>query len=299
MAVLTCRNVSYCYPGTRNGIFAINLTVEPGEMVAVVGRNGAGKSTLLNLISGYLKPDDGSIRCADTLTYHDFGVSAQRQTIDWYLNVEDNILIGAELVGIGKRAARESADRIMAILDLTALKRRASDSLSGGQLQRAQVARALVHRPKIAILDEPTAGLDFHYSKRMFAYLSEQCGETGCSVLVSSHDLNMLETYCGKILVVDQGKQVFFGEMSEFLKTALNRRTITVAYDGSFDESGLNVLRRLGAELEDSTIRVSDDRANEFFSVLPELLKSIQIKDIRMNQLNLAQRLSREENNEA
>ena len=201
MTLLTLKDVSYFYEGTHNGICDISFEAEKGDLIAVVGKNGAGKTTLLNVLSGIYTPQQGSITCSPKLTYHDLGISPQKQSIDWYLNVRDNIMLGAVLTGLSKKESQTATDSISEILDLADFYTRSPDSLSGGQQQRVQVARALVHNPEIMILDEPTAGLDYRYSHGLFEYLKEKCFDEKKLALVSSHDLGMLEDYCNKILI--------------------------------------------------------------------------------------------------
>lgn len=217
MEILECNNATYFYKGTKNGIESVTFKAFESDRIAIVGRNGAGKSTFLNMLSGVTNPVFGTISCHENINYHDLGFSSQKQSIDWYLNVYDNVRLGILLTGANRSSANAATKKIMDIMDLSLLAKRSPDGLSGGQQQRVQVARALVHNPKIMILDEPTAGLDFHYSKKLFDYLYEKCTAEKKVLLVSSHDLMLLEDYCNKILFLEQGKQVFFGDMKEFL----------------------------------------------------------------------------------
>ena len=139
MALLTLNDVSYFYEGTHNGICDISFEAEKGDFIAVVGKNGAGKSTLLNVLSGIYTPQQGSITCSPKLTYHDLGISPQKQSIDWYLNVRDNIMLGAVLTGLSKKESQAATDSISEILDLTDFYTSSPDSLSGGQQQRVHV----------------------------------------------------------------------------------------------------------------------------------------------------------------
>ena len=107
MALLTLRNISYLYEDTHGGIRDISFEADEGDFIAIVGKNGAGKSTLLNVLSGIYPPQEGEITCAPTLNYHDLGISPQKQSIDWYLNVRDNIMLGAVLAGFSKRPGEQ------------------------------------------------------------------------------------------------------------------------------------------------------------------------------------------------
>ncbi len=219
MEILKVQNVEYIYEGTTNGIRNISFEANEGDLIAVVGKNGAGKSTFLNLLSGIYQPQKGEITCLPSLSYHDLGISTQRQSIDWYLTVTDNVMLGAMLAGLKKKEAQAATQNILEKLDLHKFNKRSPDALSGGQQQRIQIARALVHNPKIMILDEPTTGLDYNYSLQLFEYLKQKVQQEQKVVLVSSHDLAMLEEYCNKILYIESGQQIYFGKMEDFLNT--------------------------------------------------------------------------------
>ena len=294
MALLTLKDVSYFYEGTHNGICDISFEAEKGDFIAVVGKNGAGKSTLLNLLSGIYSPQQGSITCSPKLTYHDLGISPQKQSIDWYLNVRDNIMLGAVLTGLSKTESQEATDSISEILDLTDFYTRSPDSLSGGQQQRVQVARALVHKPEIMILDEPTAGLDYRYSHGLFEYLKEKCFDEKKLALVSSHDLGMLEDYCNKILFLNQGQQFYFGSMRDFLSAHQLTREITISFSGEMSNTLKKELIDQGAKLEEQTVSFIESSV-DLNCIIGKLLAEVSITSMGSERLGLKEIMMQEE----
>ena len=294
MALLTLKDVSYFYEGTHNGICDISFDAEKGDFIAVIGKNGAGKSTLLNLLSGIYSPQHGSITCSPKLTYHDLGISPQKQSIDWYLNVRDNIMLGAVLTGLSKKESQAATDSISEILDLTDFYTRSPDSLSGGQQQRVQVARALVHKPEIMILDEPTAGLDYRYSHGLFEYLKEKCFDEKKLALVSSHDLGMLEDYCNKILFLNEGQQFYFGSMRDFLSAHQLTREIEISFSGEISDTLKKELIDQGAKFEEKTVSFIESSV-DLNCIIGMLLAEVSITSINSERLGLKEIMMQEE----
>lgn len=295
MALLTLRNISYLYEETQSGIRDISFEADEGDFIAIVGKNGAGKSTLLNVLSGIYPPREGEITCAPTLNYHDLGISPQKQSIDWYLNVRDNIMLGAVLAGFSRKEARRATDSISEVLDLTEFYKRTPDALSGGQQQRVQVARALVHNPKIMILDEPTAGLDYRYSQGLFAYLKKKCLEEKKLVLVSSHDLGILEECCNKILFLNRGKQFYFGSMQDFLADHQLTKEVEISFSGEMSDSLKKELTSQKAKIEGDTVSILESPSVDLSRIIGSLLAEVSITNIHSERLGLKEIMMQEE----
>lgn len=285
MELLNAKNITYFYDGTSDGVSNINFNGMEGDFIAIIGKNGAGKSTLLNMLSGIYLPQSGELRCSDDLNYHDFGICSQKQSIDWYLNVHDNIMLGAVLAGLNEKEALKATDYIAELLELSEFGKKSPDSLSGGQQQRLQVARALVHNPRVLILDEPTAGLDFHYSDRLFKYLKEKSSREGRLIFVSSHDLSLLEDYCDKILFLDKGKQLYFGEMKEFLSSHQMASEVTISYSGEISEGLRKELESEDVIFNDQDIVLNNSEClNE---IILKLLKEVSITGLDSKKIGL------------
>lgn len=295
MALLKAENISYFYEGTSKGVRNISFSGKAGDLIAVVGKNGAGKSTLLNMLSGLYLPQNGQIVCAPDLNYHDLGISTQKQSIDWYLNVYDNILLGAMLAGLSRKEAHIATASIAKILDLSDLYERSPDSLSGGQQQRIQVARALVHNPKIVILDEPTAGLDYLYSHRLFDFLRIKCLKEQRLIFVSSHDLTMLENYCNKILFLDNGTQLYFGEMDSFLNSHDLSKAISISFSGDISENLRKTIVSKDVTFDGQTVVINNADSNNINKIIKYLLQEVSIIGIDSKQVGLKEIISQTE----
>ena len=198
----------------------LNFTVDSGDFVALIGANGTGKSTLIKSLTGILAPLSGkitfNIQTERINPFNDIGISPQSQLLDWYMNVYDNVLAGPLLVGFPRKKAQQLVKQTLELMGLTALKTAPVDHISGGQQQRVQLARELAKKPQIYLLDEPTTGLDVETAEALFTYLKKQ-SEQGALVLVSSHDLTLLENYATKLIFLDAGKQKYFGTLADYL----------------------------------------------------------------------------------
>ncbi len=200
----------------------VTMTAKPGDFIALMGANGAGKSTFLNTLMGLLEPKEGSIDFNETYIstknpMSSIGYSSQKVIVDWYLNVWDNVYLGAALAGKSGKEAKAMTAKALERVVLTEKAKKGVTELSGGQQQRVQIGRAIVHEPFFYVLDEPTAGLDPDIAEKFFAFLQEE-HKKGKTIIVSSHDLYLLEKYCNKLLYLEKGKMKYWGSMQDFLQ---------------------------------------------------------------------------------
>lgn len=198
----------------------VDFMLSKGDFVALVGANGVGKSTLINTLVGILEPITGKVllefQTKRKNPFNDIGFSPQDQIMDWYMNVYDNIIQGPVLAGFPRKEAAKNCKKMIELLDITEISSSLVDHISGGQQQRVQIARELAKDPQIYILDEPTTGLDVETSERLFSFLKKRSRQ-GALILVSSHDLTLLENYADKLIFLDSGEQKYFGYLNDFL----------------------------------------------------------------------------------
>ncbi|MGC4105173.1 MAG: ABC transporter ATP-binding protein [Thermomicrobiales bacterium] len=223
----------------------VSLDLPAGSLIALLGPNGAGKSTFIHLLCGAISPTEGAVGALPPGIR--LGWCSQQQAIDWYLNVYENVIMGARLAGIGRA---ESARLTRVALDAVHLgdrMRAQADSLSGGQLQRVQIARALVANPDILILDEPTVGLDIEAAESLLAELRARA-DAGALVIVSSHDLGLLERWCDQILLLANGTVAAFEPRAAFMARFAGAETleVTLAGHASLADAGISRLANAG-----------------------------------------------------
>lgn len=198
--------------GPGRGLFGFSMNVSPGDSVALLGRNGAGKSTLMRMVVGHARPQSGALRIFGQDPYVDgkairqrLGVVPQDDCLDAELSVFDNLYTYGRYFGIARGPLRE---RIGELLDFVQLGNRRDSrvpELSGGMRRRVTLARALVNRPQLLLLDEPTTGLDPQTRDLIWRNLA-QLKRDGVSVLCATHFMEEAETLCDRVVVTDEGR---------------------------------------------------------------------------------------------
>ena len=211
-AVVSFRDVSFAYPGSRATVERLSFDARPGEIVGVVGQNGAGKTTLTKLLNGLLKPASGEVLVAgldtrDTptsrLAAH---VSTLFQNPDRQLckdTVLDEVAFGLELTGVGAAEARERARSVAERFGLPLDA--APFSLSRGQRQMVALASVVVMEPEVVLLDEPTSGLDYRECMTVMETVREMAGK-GCAVVMVCHDMEVVSDFAERVIVMADGR---------------------------------------------------------------------------------------------
>jgi len=216
---LSVEAVSHAY-GARQALDSVTFAVEPATFAVLLGLNGAGKSTLFALItrlyatqSGRIRIFDHDVRRASGEALRILGVVFQSRTLDLDLSVMQNLLYHAALHGIRRREAQTRADEVLARI---ALKDRAHDkvrNLSGGQMRRVEIARALLHRPRLLVLDEPTVGLDINSRADILRYVRQLIAADGIAVLWATHLIDEVADN-DHLIVLHQGQVLSDGPLS-------------------------------------------------------------------------------------
>lgn len=202
------------YAGSKNwSLSDVGLNVDAGEVVAVIGRNGAGKTTLFDIVGGLMKPTTGSV--ARQVDSQAIGWCPQREIVDWSLTVRQNIMVGLDL-RTGRFNSSESIAALVETLKLSEYLDRTAETLSGGELRRTQIARALVGDPRFVILDEPTTGLDPDGITAVFGYIQERARQ-GLGALISTHETSRFARYCTRAVAMDKGRIIVDLPVSEFV----------------------------------------------------------------------------------
>ncbi len=207
--------------GTKTAVEDVNFSVRGGEIFGFLGPNGAGKTTTLKIIVGLLQPTSGSVRVSG---YDIQSQPLQAKAVSGFVPDEPNLyakLTGRELLqfvgdlyNIEPAQINRRAEELLRMFDLTAAADDTTDSYSHGMKQKASIAAALVHDPKVFILDEPTVGLD-PKSARLIKDILRQMAERGAAVMLSTHILEIAEHMCDRIGIISGGKLVAIGTMEE------------------------------------------------------------------------------------
>jgi ABC-2 type transport system ATP-binding protein len=202
-AALEVRGLVKLYGG-REALRGLDLSVRPGELVAVIGPNGAGKTTLLSILAGVTKPDRGEIE----LPGGTVGWVPQQAALYRRLTVEENLLLFARLEG--HEDPHESVEQMLELSGLGERRGEAVARLSGGNQQRVNIAIGLLSRPVALLLDEPSVGLDPRQRARLWDFVGK-LAERGTTVIFSTHDIQEAERYGRRLLVLADGEGLFDG----------------------------------------------------------------------------------------
>jgi sodium transport system ATP-binding protein len=199
----------------------VSFTVSAGEVYGLLGPNGAGKTTTLRMVIGLLQPTRGqaSIAGFDSRSHPDevkrrVGIVSATAGLYPWLSVREYLLFFADLYGVFPARAAETLQRLCGVLDIDALLPRRCVTLSTGQKQRVQLARALMHDPPVLLLDEPTVGLDVFGSQIVVEYLAH-LRDLGKAVILTTHRLDEAERLCDRFGLLHQGRMVSEGTLSE------------------------------------------------------------------------------------
>jgi ABC-2 type transport system ATP-binding protein len=214
------------YPTGVEALRGVSLDIRPGELFGLLGPNGAGKSTLIHCTTGLAQTTSGTIEVFG----HDaigksygaarqaVGLAPQEVNLDWFLTVEETLDYHAGYFGMPKRERRERARELIETFSLTEKRDERTRTLSGGMKRRLVLARALMHRPRLLILDEPTAGVDIELRLELWHYV-RRINEEGTTILLTTHYIEEAEQLCDKIAFINEGQIVAQGSSAELTAT--------------------------------------------------------------------------------
>lgn len=242
MPMLEIRDLRVVYANGLEALKSVSMAADAGEIVAIIGRSGAGKSTLLRCVNGLQRVTSGSITLdRDTITAMDevqlcrlrrqIGFIWQEYNLIERLPVLTNVLLGRlgytrslkALCGIFDRSDREIAVRSLERVNLLRHARQRADRLSGGEKQRASIARAMTQQPKVLLADEPVASLDPELAWQVMSDLARVAREDGVLTLISIHQVELAKAFADRIIGVAQGCVVFDGHPRQLDNATLDR----------------------------------------------------------------------------
>lgn len=244
------RGVGFAYPGVGAVLDGVSLDVRGGERLGVLGPNGGGKSTLLKIILGLIKPATGSVRVLGEEPVHArraglVGYLAQKVTADLHfpLSVRQVVAMPASLGtawwGGETRKARDATLGALALVGSDGLAERPIAALSGGQMQRVMIARAIVNRPRVLLLDEPTVGIDVEGQRRFGELVEHLRAELGLTVVTVSHDLRTVATTSDRVACLR--RTLHYHDAPSGLTPAVLREVFSHDVEAVFGTDGVHV----------------------------------------------------------
>jgi ABC-2 type transport system ATP-binding protein len=214
----------------------LNITIHEQEIFGIVGMSGVGKTTLLNIIIGFLKPESGEIyyRINDKFININenikiirdcFGFSAQKPSFYNELTVKQNLEYFASLYNLDKETKNKNIDRALELVDLKENKNKLAGELSGGMQKRLDIACSIIHKPRVLIMDEPTADLDV-FNRDKIWNLIKKINEVGTTIIIASHFLEELEIVCSRIGILHEKRMLAVGSIDELKKAYSSAKII-------------------------------------------------------------------------
>jgi len=258
-AVVEARGLTKIY-GKQAAVDGIDFSVQRGETFGVLGPNGAGKSTTMRMIacrtpltSGELFIEGLDVRRQGRAIRALIGVVPQDNNLDPDLNVGRNLIVYASYYRIPARQAAQRADELLEFIGMSDRGGAKVDHLSGGMKRRLMIARALLHQPRLLVLDEPTTGLDPQVRQEIWQKLEELRRVSGVTILLSTHYMEEAEKLCERLVVIDHGQILASGTPKELVRTSVSRYALEVRDVGDLPlraaHNGINAVARNNAHL--------------------------------------------------
>lgn len=295
MKALSIRNLRKVYEGGTQAVRGIDLDVDEGDFFALLGPNGAGKTTTIGIVTSLVNKTEGHIEVFghDIDTHFDeakacIGLVPQEINFNQFEKVEDIVVNQAGFYGIPRKLAKERAEKYLKELQLWDKRNEMSRNLSGGMKRRLMIARALVHEPKLLILDEPTAGVDIEIRRSMWTFL-KKINREGITIILTTHYLEEAENLCRNIAIINNGLIAEHTRIKTLLEK-LHVETFVLDLRDAVHElptfPGYAVTQVDGTTLE---VEINKEQSmNELFDLLSE--KGIKVVSMR-NKVNRLEEL--------
>ncbi|MFK8075859.1 MAG: ABC transporter ATP-binding protein [Granulosicoccus sp.] len=287
MNALSISGLSKTYGDSVHALKGIDLNVPEGDFFALLGPNGAGKSTAIGIISALVNKTHGSVKVFD----HDIdeapeaakasiGLVPQEFNFNVFEAVLPTVLNVAGYNGIERAEALKRAEYYLKKLDLWEKRKSPSRELSGGMKRRLMIARALIHEPKLLILDEPTAGVDLEIRRSMWSFLKELNEQHGTTIILTTHYLEEAEALCRNVAIIDGGEIIEQGAVAQLLSRSMLETFVldTEGYAKPLTQIGPFTLR----ERDGNSIEVDVPKGHTINDLFSELTaKGIYVSSLR------------------
>ncbi|MDA0688727.1 MAG: ABC transporter ATP-binding protein [Proteobacteria bacterium] len=294
---IAIKELKKTYANGFEALKGISLEVEQGDFFALLGPNGAGKSTTIGVISTLVNRSGGTVevfgRNVDTHVYEtklDLGVVPQEVNFSQFERVRDIVMTQAGYYGLPRSLAHERTEKYLKKLGLWEKRMDRSRSLSGGMKRRLMIARALVHEPRLLILDEPTAGVDIELRRSMWDFLTE-INASGTTIILTTHYLEEAEQLCRNIAIIDNGEIIENTSMKKLLSELDSQVFVLDSPSLLAEEIVLNTAGVSARRVDEHSLEVSVAAGVNVNSVFAELdSKGIAISSMR-NKTNRLEQL--------
>lgn len=294
---------------TVKAVDGISFEVEKGEIIGFIGPNGAGKSTVIKMLTGILTPTSGECRIDGRIPTEnrkayvkEIGVVfGQRTQLWWDLALRETYMVLKEIYEIPDKEYEERMAFLNEVLELEDFITSPVRTLSLGQRMRADIAASLLHNPKVLFLDEPTIGLDVVVKDNIRKAIRKINAESGTTVILTTHDLEDIELLCKRIVMIDKGKKVFDGELSELRRRYGQMRELAFELRSEEDFANLDYKNKFSFGEDDFSAEVSKTAVKVRFNsdkasvedMLSYTLSKVSVKDINVKDADIEEIIRR------
>ncbi len=300
MNILELNDISKKY-GKKQVLNNISFNIEDGDMFGLIGPNGAGKSTLISILCGILTPMNGTVKIGGYDIKTDpmnakklIGLVPQDLALSEDISAKDNLEFFGRLYGLKGKDLKRAVDEALELAALTDKKKQQVKKFSGGMKRRLNLVAAVMHKPKLLILDEPTVGVDPQSRNNIFEFLRKMNKENKTTILYTSHYMEEVEELCKNIFIIDEGKEIASGD----LKEVKEKFSETVNLHLRIDEVNSEIIEKLNSlegvlksENTEQEIKLVYERGK---LNLDEAIKTLQscnasIRGLDVEELNLGE----------
>jgi ABC-2 type transport system ATP-binding protein len=275
---------------TVKAVDKISFQIEPGELVGYLGPNGAGKSTTIKMLTGILVPSDGSLSVGGLVPWRQrtehtrrIGVVfGQRTNLWWDLPVIESLDLLKHIYRVASQRFTENLQTFESLLGLGEFMNTPVRSLSLGQRMRADLAAALLHDPSVIFLDEPTIGLDVVAKERIRSFIKEINTQRGVTVILTTHDLGDVEKLCKRVMMIDHGRLLFDGPLSELQERFGGERELVVDFAEDYAQVGIPGASVIAREGQRVTYRFG--RETSASELISQLASRYRILDLTVRE---------------
>jgi ABC-2 type transport system ATP-binding protein len=269
----------------------VSLTVQEGELVGFLGPNGAGKTTVLKMLSGLLFPTSGDARVLGFTPWkrqNEFKrqfalILGQKNQLWWDLPAAESLELNRVIYGLESKQARQTIDELTELLDVRDKLDVMVRELSLGERMKMEIIAALLHRPKVLFLDEPTIGLDVVSQKKVREFLRDYTARNRITTLLTSHYMQDIEELCERVIIIDHGQVFFDGALADIIARLATHKVITLTRRKGLSEIDLACFGEV-QEKSASQVRLKVPR-DRIVSVSGELITALEVDDFTVEDV--------------
>lgn len=290
MDIVEAKDLKKTYKGGVKAVKGVSFNISEGEVFGFLGPNGAGKTTTIKMLTTLLKPTDGSATVAgfdvakrSNLVRESIGIVFQEPALDIRLTGRENLDFHARLYGIPRDDREKRITQVLKLVDMEKFAGQLVVKYSGGMKRRLEIARGLMHKPRVLFLDEPTLGLDVQTRRKIWEYLERVKDEENMTIFLTTHYMEEAEKVCDRIAIIDDGKILKIGTPDELMSNIRDGGVIVIQTDKSVGKiKGVRKKTKKGKFIE-----LEVENRKEIPGVVKQLLKDYYLEELSIRRSSL------------